>query len=1231
MKRAQEKIKDIVEPQVFDEVQNLAADPARALAAYRFTDATSDLLARWLDSLSDLPRGRGAARALAGARGVGKSHTLAVFGALAGDEHLRAGVDDAHAATSARRLSARRYTVARVERGTRPTLAEEMAVAFTKTFGGNEIQWGTDAAEMLAVAAARAVDATLVVVIDTAFNRPGRVRRDDGPVLAQLAVVTQGTSAFVALALDDDISGADGPNVAIAGTYQIDFLDQEHLFRVADRYILRKNEQARAVLHDLYLHLRAMVPGFNWSEPRFALLYPVHPLVAEVAPSVRLYAPAFAFLPFAAEAARRATSRPALSLILLDEVFDRVEKDLRRSTELQEAFATYDELATRGVAQFPVMQRLQAKIVLKSLFILSLDGAGATASGLCAALLASDESSPSFAVERMKEFLTRFADIAPQESLARTEEAGDGGETRYRLQIGASDKFKAALDAAAERHDADVAAALALLRAFARTRFDDWPFSDEPEAEPKAADFHLTWRGSARPGRLVWDGADAHAKDADAAAREWLLTVLAPDADPRTDATNTSASPVKDGVTSPVVDGGAASAVDDVTKGLAEVEVAPFAAVWRPAAVSTDELATLRRLLALRADADLAASFGEAAHAARSTLSAQAERVWTRVYVDDSVLEIAGQRAPFSDRARGEASLSAVLSEALAPHLEARYPEHPQFAETLGDAEADVLVTRLFAAAEDSDTEVQRLARLFAEPLGLVARRGAHFALETGEGVGDERAWTKELLKLVKASGDETLPLVEARALLRRPPFGLGRVAQNLVLAALVAQRRVELITTSGEHISRRKLASPVRWESVASLCRTARVHQSAEELTVWARRLTGCETLATVSDTEARKSARRALSEWLEEWGALRFKERLAELPDAALTTEVWEAGRAVERGFGAAAEASAAALARDITLEEGLERVADAFKGSAETFARLSSRLDALTRLLDEIEERERARAYLSAAEPTGVAEIETARRELLSATQDARGLLDAERGERFLRLWREFQTRYADHYARLHEETVGASADRRALHALLGDYRWREFEALSQLPVVNQRVWREAETAIRRADLPRCTLPVRSLLDERPRCACRFTLASAHALGRLPRELEERMELGLAAYQRTLTLFGGQLQHALEALAARDEERRDVATRARLLAAAFGGGTPPARFSRADVRLIERAIASMETPPPVRVTLPTEGCGLLTREELSARLRQWLDDLPDHTSFFELAATGASQNEG
>jgi hypothetical protein len=44
-------------------------------------------------------------------------------------------------------------------------------------------------------------------------------------------------------------------------------------------------------------------------------------------------------------------------------------------------------------------------------------------------------------------------------------------------------------------------------------------------------------------------------------------------------------------------------------------------------------------------------------------------------------------------------------------------------------------------------------------------------------------------------------------------------------------------------------------------------------------------------------------------------------------------------------------------------------------------------------------------------------------------------------------------------------------------------------------------------------------------------------------------------------------------------------------------------------------------MATPPPVRLRLPTSDYGLLTREELRARVNQWLDDLPSEPALVEV----------
>src|SRR5690606_38970566 len=144
--------------------------------------------------------------------------------------------------------------------------------------------------------------------------------------------------------LDDDIAGADGLNSSIVRTFTIDYLDQEHLYKVVNANIFPKQSQMQPVLHDIYQYFQEVLPGFRWSEQRFLSLYPLHPVILEVAPFVRLYVHDFALLAFASAAGTRIMGRPANSLIALDEVFDSVEKSLRKITELREAFEAYDRL-----------------------------------------------------------------------------------------------------------------------------------------------------------------------------------------------------------------------------------------------------------------------------------------------------------------------------------------------------------------------------------------------------------------------------------------------------------------------------------------------------------------------------------------------------------------------------------------------------------------------------------------------------------------------------------------------------------------------------------------------------------------------------------------------------------------------------------------------------------------------------------------------------------------------
>src|SRR6185436_10005837 len=295
-----------------------------------------------------------------------------------------------------------------------------------------------------------------------------RVTRDDGPFLSELAEAAKGMNVFLGVALDDDIAGADGSNLAISRSFSIDYLDQEHLYKVVNTYVFPKHHQAPAVLAEIYGYFRGVLPNFRWSEQRFSALYPLHPAILEVAPFVRLYVHDFALLGFASAAAERIMGRPANSLIGLDEVFDNVEKSLRTIQDLEEAFTAYDHLNNEVVGKIPILRRLQAKLILKALLILSLDGQGTTADEISAAMLIFDEEEPGRAISIVNDLIGKFAGELPDDIQILAEE---GRETRYGFKVSSKDSLNRALTDAITDIPASVVPKV--LRRLMQERFTD--------------------------------------------------------------------------------------------------------------------------------------------------------------------------------------------------------------------------------------------------------------------------------------------------------------------------------------------------------------------------------------------------------------------------------------------------------------------------------------------------------------------------------------------------------------------------------------------------------------------------------------------------------------------------------------------------------------------------------------------------------------------------------------
>jgi hypothetical protein len=181
MRSIQEKVKDIVEVRAHKSLRDFAADPAETVAGYYFTDGTAELMAKWLDRIASIQAEEGAAFALAGYRGVGKSHFVAALGALVAHPELRSRVLDPPGAAGAHRLTRRHYPVVFIRRGLHTSLFDEFAEAFKQSLELDVADFGGSVPEILKAAARKAGDLPLIILIDTAYERGSRVTRDDGP------------------------------------------------------------------------------------------------------------------------------------------------------------------------------------------------------------------------------------------------------------------------------------------------------------------------------------------------------------------------------------------------------------------------------------------------------------------------------------------------------------------------------------------------------------------------------------------------------------------------------------------------------------------------------------------------------------------------------------------------------------------------------------------------------------------------------------------------------------------------------------------------------------------------------------------------------------------------------------------------------------------------------------------------------------------------------------------
>lgn len=1174
-----QKVKDLVEVRDFASLTDFYSEPAETLGRFKFTEITSALMAEWLGKLSQVGSSGKTRRALAGYRGVGKSHFMAVFAAIAGNPELRASITDTHVRMFAESLFRRRYPVVCVRRGSSSSLVEEFREAVAEILGLVPADAPAEPDALLHLLSQECGDIPPVILVDTARGRASRVKRDDGPVLSELSIKAAERGIFIAVALDDDITEADGTNAVLVENFVIDYLDPEHLHKIVENHIFPKDPAGIADLEEVYKAFRSSYTEFRWSVQRFAALYPLHPLILEIAPVVRLYAQDFAPLSFASDAGRKILGRSALSLIGIDDVFDNVERMLRKCPELEEWFASFDEIVDKIPQLVPVSDRLAAKLVIKALFIMSLEGSGTSSPEIDAAVMLGGSGSQSGSSGASEEILDLLVLEFPQ---AISRESSKDEKPRYSFRAGGKDRLEEALSAVVEGlggHELDSA-----LGRICRERFPDWNSTGARGADGiSGSEVEIDWRGSSRRVEIeriaVSDGLTHLPKTG--IAVEYAIRIQGGNEEP----------------SSPIDGGGIIH--------------------WKTGPLTDADRLSLLKFHAVVSDDQIRNSHPQHIAAAAHSLSVLGGKIWERVFLREARFTTNGHSIEIPEEALKASGLSEYLSNVVAAVLDQLFPEHPEFQGLMTAEVLSELVSDLYSGARTGQARAQELASKFAEPLGIAERKAGRVVPVDPQKLLSLKPAASVMMLFAETGGD-TQPLSTVTKTLGAAPYGFGRETQFLLLSALVAAGKIEFLTEKGDRINARSLDLGIVWDAISGVALPRESLYSVERLAEWARIFTGDDSLRSIILQEDRVRTTESLNDWLRAWEALRILNRFEEVPSEELNTKAWGIFASVEKAYSQVADSVTDLSAGGSELEDCLQHIAASFSDSEEEFEEKSEDLGRLIAFTEGASLRNRVMAYLSTAENTGVPEIDQRRKVVGILLRQAMRDPSPKANEELQSAFDAYKRHFKEFFITSHEEVFAEDGPCREVREVMESDVWRQFELLSSISIFSGKRFEEASRKAATARLKGCAADLDPLLEARPFCDCSFRLSKLSTYRSAATELVEMALAAIDSFRRTLAAAEEIIAPALEEYAKEKDSASGRAAASLLVNLPDGLGSH--EFSSEEMSVIQTICDRLEGGVVIPAEVPGMA-GFVDAAELRDRLESWASELPQAPVMIDL----------
>jgi hypothetical protein len=1208
------------------------------------TDALADLLNRLLESIYRKLGGESATQEptsilLAGGHGVGKSHLLAVIYSLVSQKGtLAAGLHDprvqSHIATL-RDLSPLTIWIDLAE-DTETSLPE---LVLTKIHSEFEKRFHKQVIDPAAIPGIDTIKAHELITFNIAQERPillmidGLSKRapkrdvqqlnEDIEFLSFMGYSSKSARLFLVVATHEDFFSPKSPlgidSTLMAQTlenFRIEWIDRTNLREIISRHVFKKNPRQYQDLKKLYSFLKAKLPNFQYSESEFCDTYPFHPLIFELAEKIKNKLPAFSLLEFVLATYPKVASHRAISLVTIDALFDRLEYEIKNNPGCQRLYPVYQSLAEQAVLRLEDRWKLWGKMLLKATFLFTLADRAPSVRDLTDSLLLYEDSDTGLSYNVVGMLMGRM-EKAVENAFSTTDDRLD---RTYRLGVvDLRDELnRYLLNIASQVPDSDPRLAELLLGA-AEKYFSDWPIRHGLSrlASPVQA-LKVNWKGTERQGLLLHservEGRKQHPFDEsiqDAAISQKLPRLQEPFQP--VDATDSGADSQ--------VSGGSTEEIEWLLWmepiGLSneeESKITPFRPTdvhWVPSSPSAEELNQLKRILALHLTERASGTDFAAAdlQSLRDEHNLDLVKLFRELYLNRGKIITSSQRQAFNQQHLECQTFQSLANYIFKPNLDQLYPLHPDFGgEHLSDNQVMIIARRLFTGQDPTDDLVQKLARRFALPLGLVSRSDDLYELNLN--ITPPIFLTQVIQYLENLDANER-PVGAIFMKIRRPPFGLNRFSLHLILTALVADGQIELFDPATNAVITRENLGSI--ESAAAFPSFKRIQTlrdyPSEVLTQWCRLITGKQELSDISATRGRSAATAALTEWLKQWQDLGVPRKLDALPNELLTTQMWRKLAWTKRRFEKVAEIIETILENKVSVTQGMAKVIELFGENISLLEKASRDLVELSHFIQWVENYLTARDYILSAEKTDRADIEGERESLQQLMDGPHELVGSDKRNEFDSLFLSFKEHFIDYYATRHDQSVGPLGNFKLLEELECSKDFRNLQLLASLPLGDSSYVDYLDEWITSFRDYCCSLPARDLLFKNPTCKCRFKLSLPLDLAAVAGDLQAFLQLGISHHRQMIGCYQQMIEQTLDRESAPENSQRSEAVRTLFV----DGPLPPLTQDVVDQLnlFLDSHVLEEKLPSPLSILAPA---GRATKKQLESRIQQWLEGLSD-----------------